>query len=53
MLEGAYAQEVPEGHLLKVNSVPNILFIPGSGFTHLVPLLILMMYLKNGMNMSL
>jgi len=32
MLEGAYAQEVPTGHLLKVNSVPNILFIPGAGF---------------------
>jgi hypothetical protein len=31
MLEGAYAQQVPQEHFLKVNSVPNILFIPGTG----------------------
>ena len=31
MLEGAYAQQVPETHFLKVSSVPNILFIPGTG----------------------
>ena len=32
MVQGAYAQEVTQTHHLKVNSVPNILFIPGSGF---------------------
>ena len=32
MVQGAYAQQVDPGHFLKVNSVPNILFIPGSGF---------------------
>jgi len=31
VLEGAYAQEVQEKHFLKVSSVPNILFIPGTG----------------------